>query len=123
MQKILITLALLALGGCAHKIEIQQGNVITQDQLAQLHNGMERRQVRALLGSPLLTDPFHPERWDYYYSLSQGDVVKKRYHLTLIFSEERLQRFESTGTFPRDEYQDMERKEKADNQSAVDEFL
>ena len=60
MQKILITLPLLAtliLAGCAHKIEIQQGNVVTLEQLAKLEPGLNRRQVRTLLGTPLLIDP------------------------------------------------------------------
>lgn len=107
MQKILITLTLLSLlvAGCAHKIEIQQGNVVTQSQLEQLHPGLNHRQVRALLGSPLLSDPFHPDRWDYYYSSSEGLQVLERYRLTLFFSGDSLLRFEKEGNFPSEEYQ------------------
>jgi outer membrane protein assembly factor BamE len=107
MQKILITLILLPLilAGCAHKIEIQQGNVVTQSQLEQLRPGLDRRQVRTLLGSPLLIDAFHPDRWDYYYSSSKGSALQKRYHLTLFFSGEQLTRFEKEGKFPVEEYQ------------------
>jgi outer membrane protein assembly factor BamE len=107
MQKILITLTLLSLlmVGCAHKIEIQQGNVVTQSQLEKLHAGMDHRQVRALLGSPLLSDPFHPDRWDYYYSSSEGLQVLERYRLTLFFSGDNLLRFETEGNFPSEEYQ------------------
>jgi outer membrane protein assembly factor BamE len=107
MQKILITIAILtlALAGCAHKIEIQQGNVVTQAQLEQLHTGMDRRQVRALLGSPLLNDAFHPDRWDYYYSVSRGTELKKRHRLTLFFNGEQLSRIEKEGEFPVEEYQ------------------
>ena len=107
MQKILITLAILPmiLAGCAHKIEIQQGNVVTQSQLEQVRPGLDRRQVRALLGSPLLIDAFHPDRWDYYYSSSKAFKLQERYRLTLYFSGDRLTRFEKEGKFPAEEYQ------------------
>ena len=107
MQKILISLAVLSLmlGGCAHKIEIQQGNVVTQAQLAGLHTGMDSREVRSLLGTPMLTDPFHPDRWDYFYSMRQDDEVLERYKLTLYFSGDQLSRIEKKGSFPVEEYQ------------------
>ncbi len=107
MQKILISVVLLTLllSGCAHKIEIQQGNVITQTQLEKLRVGLDQRQVRALLGSPLLNDAFHPDRWDYYYSMSRGTELKKRSRLTLFFSGDQLIRFEKEGDFPAEEYQ------------------
>jgi outer membrane protein assembly factor BamE len=112
MQKILITLTLLSLmlTGCAHKIEIQQGNVVTQSQLEQLRPGLEQRQVRALLGTPLLNDPFHPDRWDYYYSKSRGLEPLERYRLTLFFSGDTLLRVEKEGEFPSEEYQRPEEK-------------
>jgi len=107
MQKILITLTLLSLllAGCAHKIEIQQGNVVTQAQLDQLRPGLDRRQVRTLLGSPLLVDPFHPDRWDYYYSNSRSTDLKQRYRVTIFFSGDQLTRVENEGKFPTEEYQ------------------
>ncbi len=107
MQKILITLAALTLlfTGCAHKIEIQQGNVVTQSQLEQLRPGLDRRQVRTLLGSPLLIDAFHPDRWDYYYSSSKAFDLQERYHLKVFFSGDRVTRFEKDGKFPTEEYQ------------------
>lgn len=107
MQKILISLAVLSLmlAGCAHKIEIQQGNVVTQAQLAELHTGMDSRQVRSLLGTPMLTDPFHPHRWDYFYSMRKDDEVLERYKLTLFFSGDQLSRIENKGSFPVEEYQ------------------
>lgn len=107
MQKIIITLTLLSLllAGCAHKIEIQQGNVVTQEQLAKLHTGMDKRAVKALLGSPLLQDPFHADRWDYYYSTHQGEQEFERYHLRLFFAGDTLERIEQEGTFAEQEYQ------------------
>ncbi len=119
MQKILITLVVLPLilAGCAHKIEIQQGNVVTQSQLAQLRPGLDRRQVRALLGSPLLIDAFHPDRWDYYYSSSKAFELQERYHLKVFFSGDQVTRFEKKGEFPTEEYQKpLSEKEEAQAQ-------
>ena len=67
---LLILLALLS--GCVlYKAEIQQGNVINPEMLDNLKLGMTKRQVVFLLGTPLITDPFHAQRWDYFYSLSK----------------------------------------------------
>lgn len=106
MRKIIILSALavaLATGGCAHKPEIQQGNVITEEQLQKLHTGMEPRQVVFLLGSPLLRDPFHENRWDYYYRLEQNGDEQLTYRATLTFSNGRLAHVEQSGPIPPDE--------------------
>ncbi|HSQ05349.1 MAG TPA: outer membrane protein assembly factor BamE, partial [Burkholderiales bacterium] len=70
-------LLLLLLAGCSrvpmlpnltpYKIDVQQGNYITQDMVAKLKPGMTRSQVRFILGTPLIADPFHAQRWDYLY--------------------------------------------------------
>lgn len=73
-------LALLLLGACSsvprivseYRIDVQQGNVLTQDMVAQLRPGLTRDQVRFLLGTPLLIDMFHSDRWDYVYRLQKG---------------------------------------------------
>ena len=64
----------------AYKIDIQQGNVLTQEMVAQLKPGQTREQVRYILGTPLLTDIFHQQRWDYVYSYRNGrtGVVETR---------------------------------------------
>lgn len=106
MRKIIILSALavaLATGGCAHKPEIQQGNVITEQQLRKLEIGMEPRQVVFLLGSPLLRDPFHENRWDYYYRLEQNGKEQLTYRATLTFRNERLAHVEQSGPIPPDE--------------------
>jgi outer membrane protein assembly factor BamE len=81
---------LLALAGCSfpgvYKIDIQQGNVVTQDMIDQLRPGMTRRQVRFIMGNPLLTDTFHPERWDYLYSLQPGGGERQQERVSLIFN-------------------------------------
>lgn len=101
MQKILIYLALLAaLSGCAHKIDIQQGNVVTEQELSRLEIGMQWRQVRQIMGTPLLTDPFHQDRWDYYYSMKPGREPLVRYLVTLHFAGDRLSRIERKGPIP-----------------------
>ncbi|MBB6521191.1 outer membrane protein assembly factor BamE [Pseudoteredinibacter isoporae] len=77
-----------------YTLDIQQGNIITQDMVDQLKPGMTKRQVRFVLGTPLITDTFTPDRWDYYYSLkdANGKLTKER--LTVFFDEEdKLARF------------------------------
>jgi outer membrane protein assembly factor BamE len=55
-----------------YKIDVQQGNVLTQDMVSQLKPGLTRDQVRFILGTPMLTDMFHANRWDYVYRLKKG---------------------------------------------------
>jgi outer membrane protein assembly factor BamE len=62
-----------------YRIEIVQGNVITKEQAALVRPGISRNQVRDLLGSPLVTDIFHTDRWDYVFTIKrQGTVVQRR---------------------------------------------
>ena len=88
MKKILIIIcaSLLMLSGCSiHKLDVQQGNVITPDMLAKLQLGMPKERVRYLLGSPPITDPFHQHRWDYSYSYRERDLQVETSHLILTF--------------------------------------
>ena len=104
MRKLPISLALfgaLLLSGCSpldsrwvHRIDIQQGNVIEQEQVDQLKPGMTKRQVRFLLGTPLVADAFHDQRWDYLYSLKPGRGEMERRRLTLHFEADTLSRLE-----------------------------
>lgn len=97
MQKAKLTLTslafamgLAALAGCSfpgvYKIDIQQGNVVTQDMIDQLKPGMTRRQVRFIMGNPLIVDTFHPERWDYLYSLQPGGGQRQQERVSLMFN-------------------------------------
>lgn len=86
--------ATFLLGCSPHKLEIQQGNIITDEMLSQLKPGMTVRQVRFLLGSPQLTDPFHHNRWDYVYSLKQDGKRIDYKRLTLYFEGDILARIE-----------------------------
>lgn len=71
---------------------IQQGNVVTQEQVNELKPGMSKRQVRFLLGSPMLTDVFHANRWDYAYTKGQGSTPTETQRVTVFFEEDRLVR-------------------------------
>jgi outer membrane protein assembly factor BamE len=85
-------------GVTPHRIEIQQGNVITQDMVAKLKPGMTRHQVRFVLGTPPIVDPFRTDRWDYVYYLASGGKFAEHRRITLIFSGESLVRIEGDVT-------------------------
>ena len=76
-----MTLALALGSGCVYRANIAQGNFVKEEDLAQLEVGMTRNQVRFLLGTPMIADPFHSNRWDYVYYLKIGrrDAVAKRW--------------------------------------------
>lgn len=89
---ILLTVLITVLAGCnlVYKQDIQQGNVLDDDNVAQLETGMTKRQVLVLLGSPSVQSPFHDDRWDYMNTFARrGDKPVKRV-LTLRFDQERL---------------------------------
>ena len=65
-------LAMLVTSGCVYRATIAQGNLVKEEDLAQLEVGMTRKQVRFLLGTPMIDDPFHRDRWDYVYYIKIG---------------------------------------------------
>lgn len=75
-----------------YKIDIQQGNVVTQEMVAKLKPGMTRAQVRFILGTPLITDAFHANRWDYVYRYQKAGKLMEERKLALFFDQELLQR-------------------------------
>ena len=93
MRDLRITLTLcstLLLVACLqpYRMEIQQGNLFDQSTLDQVKVGMTKKQVRFLLGTPLVNDPFHANRWDYFYSLYSHDKkISERYQVSVVFSE------------------------------------
>ena len=97
----IIFLALL-LAGCSastiplspHKIDIQQGNYVTQDMVDKLKPGMTRAQVRFALGTTLVFDLFRNDRWDYVYVYQKGGTVTEHRRLAVFFKEDRLDRVE-----------------------------
>jgi outer membrane protein assembly factor BamE len=75
-----------------YRIDIQQGNVISQEMVAQLKPGLTKDQVRFILGSPLVADMFHTDRWDYIYMFQPGKGETQRRRLTVIFENNKLAR-------------------------------
>ena len=69
-----------------HKIDVQQGNVVTQEMVAQLRLGMNKKKVRFVMGSPIIQDTFHSERWDYVYTFHEGGGSTDRRLVTVIFN-------------------------------------
>ncbi|WP_317204109.1 outer membrane protein assembly factor BamE, partial [Janthinobacterium sp.] len=78
---------------------IQQGNFISEEMLAQLKVGMSREQVRFTLGTPLLTDMFHAERWDYPFRLAKGNGELTTSRVVVFFKDDKVARFEG-GNLP-----------------------
>ncbi|MCI0506236.1 MAG: outer membrane protein assembly factor BamE [Gammaproteobacteria bacterium] len=72
-------------------MDIQQGNVLTQEIFDKLVVGMEMRKVRGLAGTPLLSDPFRTDRWDYIYTFKHGITRETQYsYVTLYFEKDIL---------------------------------
>lgn len=94
----------LLLTACTvHKIDVQQGNVITQEMLETLTLGMDKKRVQLLLGSPLLRDPFHPDRWDYVYSfIASNRGLEQSAHVVLRFTGDQLTKIDVLKPPPRE---------------------
>jgi len=71
---------------------IQQGNVVSQEQVNELVPGMTKRQVKFILGTPMLSDVFHVDRWDYAYTLGEGSRPTDMQRVTVFFENDRLVR-------------------------------
>ena len=95
MRKSLISICVLFVlfvaGGCVYQANLSQGNVIKQDDLDQVEVGMTRNQVRFLLGTPMIEDPFHEDRWEYVYFVRIGrdDAIFKRW-ISILFNGDRV---------------------------------
>lgn len=107
----IITCLALAMTGCAwkkkpdaykgsvledlpfvYKMTVQQGNIITPEMVDSLKLGMTKRQVEFVLGTPLLNDFFHQNRWDYTYTIQRGHQEMEQRNLTLYFQDDQLAR-------------------------------
>jgi outer membrane protein assembly factor BamE len=84
-------MSLAVASGCVYRANIAQGNLIKQEDLDQAEVGMTRNQIRFLLGTPMIDDPFHKDRWDYVYYLKIGrrDAAAKRW-VSIFFAEDRV---------------------------------
>ncbi|MDT8310693.1 MAG: outer membrane protein assembly factor BamE [Methylophaga sp.] len=90
-----LSLMILVLSGCSkdkipgvYRIDIQQGNDVSQEMIAKLEPGMSKSQVNFVMGTPLLIDAFHPNRWDYIYSFQPGNGERQQRRITLFFDEQ-----------------------------------
>ncbi|MDO8286353.1 MAG: outer membrane protein assembly factor BamE [Rhodoferax sp.] len=108
----LVALAFVGLAGCSsfdgasnrvagiispYRIDVVQGNVVTREQLAILKPGMQRGQVRDILGTALLTSVFHADRWDYVFTLKQQGAQPQSRKVTVFFKNDVLERTEADG--------------------------
>ena len=76
-----------------YKVDVIQGNFVSREQVEQLQAGMTRDQVKAVLGTPLLTSLFHAERWDYVFTLKRQGVEPQSFRYTVFFKGDQLERF------------------------------
>jgi len=98
--RMLVVSAAFSLAGCdsvpqlvkPYRMEIQQGNYVSQEMVSQLKPGMSKEQVRFVLGTPLLIDIFHADRWDYVYTRDPRDGTKEQRRLAVFFDAGRLVR-------------------------------
>jgi len=81
-------------GLTTHRIDIQQGNVVTQEMVAKLKPGMTRQQVRFVMGTPPVVDPFRQDRWDYVYYYNKAGKITEHRRLVLLFDGDILKRIE-----------------------------
>jgi len=100
MRLIAILLISIAASGCVYKIDVQQGNYITQDLVEKLKPGMTKAEVKGLLGTPLLADAFHADRWDYYFSNKPHRMPLETARVSILFKEEKLVSVEGAGRPP-----------------------
>jgi outer membrane protein assembly factor BamE len=95
LRALAIVLVGLILTACVYRIDIQQGNLLDDDDISQVDLGMTRSQVQFLLGTPMVADSFHRDRWDYAYYLRRGrspDVVQR--WIIVYFENDRVTRID-----------------------------
>lgn len=113
MSRLLLPLVLAAaLPACSapripgitpYKIEIQQGNFISQEMVSQLKAGMSKEQVRLTMGTPLLADAFHADRWDYVYWREMPNGKRESRRLAMFFADDKLVRVDGGVTPAKEE--------------------
>ena len=84
--------------GCSiprmYKVVVSQGNLVDQEMLDKLEIGMTESQVKFVMGTPLISDTFYPNRWDYFTTVTQGDSVYTQQKIILFFDENKLVKWE-----------------------------
>ena len=97
MRLLFLFLLPMLFAGCMlapHKIDIQQGNYVDQAMVAKLKPEMTRSQVRFILGTPLIADGFHSNRWDYVYLTGKANNVRTQHKITVVFDGDKLKHVE-----------------------------
>ncbi|MGN6527733.1 MAG: outer membrane protein assembly factor BamE [Burkholderiaceae bacterium] len=112
----------LALGGCSsfsnepatvkgflawiapYKPDIVQGNVVTTEQISQIKPGMTRIQVRDILGTPLITDPFHAQRWDYVFTFKRQGFDEQKRAFVVVFDKDAVEKIDAPSLPSEDEF-------------------
>ena len=93
-NKLSILIISLLLSNCSipriFQVVISQGNLVDQEMLDKLEIGMTESQVKFVMGSPLISDTFYPDRWDYFTSVTQGDNTYTNQKITLYFEDNKL---------------------------------
>lgn len=114
------SLLLLSISGCSkdkipgvYRIDVRQGNDVTQEMLNQLEPGMTKSQVAYVMGTPLLIDTFNPDRWDYVYTYQPGNGDREQRRITIFFKDEKLNRLDgNTRVVAREELPEIVRSDK-----------
>lgn len=83
-----------------YRVEVVQGNVLTKELVAKVKPGMPRAQVRDLLGSPLLTDAFHEDRWDYVFTIQRQGALPQNRKVVALFDGDKLKSLEVPDDLP-----------------------
>lgn len=74
--------------GCVYRVDVQQGNLLDDENIEAVKQGMTRSQVRFLLGTPMVEDPFHRNRWDYVYYMRRGRSRREEKRWLIVFFED-----------------------------------
>lgn len=109
MQKvfkiILITTLITSVIACSslrfpgvYRVTIQQGNYLEEEMIEQLKEGLTKRQVRFIMGTPMVEDTFNPDRWDYFYNVKRDDKDIRSNHFIVFFEDDKLVRWEGDYT-------------------------
>ena len=98
IKQILFLLVSIVLASCSlpktYEVVISQGNLVDQKMIDKLEVGMTESQVKFVMGTPLISDTFYPNRWDYFTSVTQGSKTFTEQKITLYFKENKLTRWE-----------------------------
>ena len=94
LKVITLLLSVLLLSSCSipriFQVVISQGNLVDQEMLDKLEIGMSESQVKFVMGTPLISDTFYPNRWDYFTSVTQGENSYTNQKITLYFKDNKL---------------------------------